>query len=65
MARDDVDVPLIMVKCCEAIEKYGLNFQGIYRVGGTVTKVAKLKELLDKGWWSHTKAAAIERAFKY
>ncbi len=49
MARDDVDVPLIMVKCCEAIEKYGLDYQGIYRVGGTVTKVAKLKERLDKG----------------
>ncbi|PSS30985.1 hypothetical protein PHLCEN_2v2473 [Hermanssonia centrifuga] len=48
MARDDVDVPLIMVKCCEAIEKYGLDYQGIYRVGGTVTKVAKLKERLDK-----------------
>lgn len=49
MTRDDVDIPPIMVKCCEAIEKYGLDFQGIYRVGGTVTKVARLKELLDKG----------------
>ena len=49
MARDDVDVPSMMVKCCEAIEKHGLTFQGIYRVGGTVTKVSRLKELLDKG----------------
>ncbi|KAG7093520.1 hypothetical protein E1B28_007194 [Marasmius oreades] len=48
MARDDVDVPRIMKKCCEAIEKYGLESQGIYRLSGTTSKVAKLKQLLDK-----------------
>ncbi|KAH9931810.1 GTPase activating protein [Fomitopsis serialis] len=48
MARDDVDVPAIMARCCEAIEKYGLQSQGIYRIGGTMTKVAKLKERLDR-----------------
>ncbi|KAJ3887209.1 Rho GTPase activation protein [Lentinula edodes] len=48
MARDDVEIPLIMRKCCEAIEKYGLNAQGIYRLSGTTSKVAKLKQLLDK-----------------
>ncbi|OBZ66849.1 Rho GTPase-activating protein 23 [Grifola frondosa] len=48
MMRDDVDVPPIMVKCCEAIEKYGLQSQGVYRISGTMTKVAKLKERLDK-----------------
>ena len=49
MARDDVDVPPIMVKCCEAIEKYGLTSQGVYRIGGTMSKVVKLKERLDRG----------------
>ncbi|EIN09430.1 GTPase activating protein [Punctularia strigosozonata HHB-11173 SS5] len=48
MTRDNVDVPQIMTKCCEAIEKYGLEFQGIYRIGGTTNKIAKLKEKLDK-----------------
>ncbi|KAI0709675.1 GTPase activating protein [Cerioporus squamosus] len=48
MARDDVDVPPIVVKCCEAIEKYGLDQQGIYRIGGTHSKVMKLKERLDR-----------------
>ncbi|TFK52005.1 RhoGAP-domain-containing protein [Heliocybe sulcata] len=48
MARDGVEVPPIMEKCCEAIEKYGLRSQGIYRISGTVTKVNKLKEKLDK-----------------
>ncbi|KAI0730966.1 GTPase activating protein [Earliella scabrosa] len=48
MTRDDVDVPPIVVKCCEAIEKYGLDQQGIYRIGGTHSKVMKLKERLDR-----------------
>ncbi|KAJ3789826.1 Rho GTPase activation protein [Lentinula aff. detonsa] len=48
MARDDVDIPPIMRRCCEAIEKYGINSQGIYRLSGTTSKVAKLKQLLDK-----------------
>lgn len=49
MSRDDVDVPLIVVKCCEAIEKYGIEAMGIYRISGTHVKVNKLKEKLDKG----------------
>jgi hypothetical protein len=49
MTRDDVDVPPIMRKCCEAIEKYGIDSQGIYRLSGTTSKVQKLKQLLDKG----------------
>ena len=49
MIRDDVDVPPIMLKCCEAIERYGLQSQGIYRISGTMSKITKLKELLDRG----------------
>jgi hypothetical protein len=49
MTRDGVEVPPIMVKCCEAIEKYGITTMGIYRVGGTMSKVTRLKEKLDKG----------------
>ena len=43
-------MPPIVVKCCEAIEKYGIEAMGIYRISGTVVKVNKLKEKLDKGW---------------
>lgn len=49
MTRDGVEIPRIVEKCCQAIEKYGLRSQGIYRISGTVSKVAKLKERLDKG----------------
>jgi hypothetical protein len=49
MERDGVEVPKIVVKCCEAIEKYGMDQQGIYRLSGTLTKYTKLKELMDRG----------------
>jgi hypothetical protein len=48
MVRDGVEVPPIMVKCCEAIEKYGISTVGVYRIGGTMSKVTRLKEKLDK-----------------
>jgi hypothetical protein len=49
MIRDGVEVPPIMVKCCEAIEKHGITTVGVYRIGGTMSKVTRLKEKLDKG----------------
>ena len=49
MARDNVELPVILEKCCVAIEKYGLRSQGIYRISGMARKVASLKERLDKG----------------
>jgi len=55
MARDNVEVPPIVVKCCEAIEKYGIRSQGIYRVSGTTSKVANLRQKLEKGLSSHPK----------
>ncbi|KAF8912465.1 GTPase activating protein [Mucidula mucida] len=48
MTRDDVDVPLILKKCCDAIERHGIDSHGLYRVSGTTSKVATLKQKLDK-----------------
>lgn len=48
MIRDNVEVPPIMQKCCEAIEKHGIRSQGIYRISGTTSKVTNLKQRLDK-----------------
>ncbi|KAF8517885.1 RhoGAP-domain-containing protein [Hysterangium stoloniferum] len=48
MTRDAVEVPRIMQKCCEAIEKYGMRSKGIYRISGTHSKIQKLKEKLDR-----------------
>ena len=49
MIRDNVEVPPLMQKCCEAIEKYGIRSQGIYRISGTTSKVTNLKQRLDRG----------------
>lgn len=49
MTRDNVDIPRVMHKCCEAIEKWGLESKGIYRLSGTHSKIQKLKERLDRG----------------
>ncbi|KAF9219752.1 RhoGAP-domain-containing protein [Gyrodon lividus] len=48
MARDNVEIPQILEKCCAAIEKYGQYSQGIYRISGMARKVNLLKERLDK-----------------
>jgi hypothetical protein len=49
MTRDNAEVPPIVLKCSQAIEKYGINSQGVYRVSGMTSKVLNLKQRLDKG----------------
>lgn len=49
MTRDNAELPPIIEKCCQAIEKHGIRSQGIYRVNGTTRKVIQLKEKLDRG----------------
>ncbi|KAI6010918.1 RhoGAP-domain-containing protein [Pisolithus orientalis] len=48
MARDQVELPPVLEKCCAAIEKYGIRSQGIYRISGMARRVGMLKERLDK-----------------
>ncbi|KAL0955139.1 hypothetical protein HGRIS_004053 [Hohenbuehelia grisea] len=48
MERDAVEVPTIVERCCQAIEKYGIHTQGIYRLSGTTSKVNNLKQRMDK-----------------
>lgn len=49
MVRDNVDVPRVLEKCAEAIELYGLDSMGIYRLSGTTSRVQRLKASLDRG----------------
>ncbi|KAG2186724.1 hypothetical protein INT44_002950 [Umbelopsis vinacea] len=48
MDRDREEVPVILRKCAEAVETYGLNTVGIYRVSGTNTQIQKLKGAFDR-----------------
>ncbi|SGZ20426.1 BQ5605_C021g09275 [Microbotryum silenes-dioicae] len=48
MARDGVEIPRVLVKCCEAIELHGLDSMGLYRLSGTTSRVQRLKLALDR-----------------
>ncbi|ORY95254.1 Rho GTPase activation protein [Syncephalastrum racemosum] len=48
MERDREEVPLILRKCAEAIETYGLNTVGIYRISGVNTQIQKLRAAFDR-----------------
>ncbi|CAG8504023.1 29154_t:CDS:10 [Gigaspora margarita] len=49
MRRDGHEVPLILMKCTEAIERNGgLESQGIYRVSGVQSNIQKLRALFDR-----------------
>jgi len=48
VARHNVELPVILEKCCVAIEKHDLCFQGIYRIDNMLQKEASLKERSDK-----------------
>ncbi|CAG8505076.1 27620_t:CDS:10 [Racocetra persica] len=49
MRRDNHEIPLILIKCAEAIEKNGgLESQGIYRVSGVQSHIQKLRTLFDR-----------------
>lgn len=44
------NVPLIVKRCIDVIENYGLNIEGIYRTSGNKTTVQLLKESIDSNF---------------
>ncbi|WVO22533.1 uncharacterized protein IAS62_003863 [Cryptococcus decagattii] len=48
LLRDGTVVPKIVEKCTQAIEMYGLESVGVYRLSGTTSRVQALKAALDK-----------------
>lgn len=42
------NVPLVVKRCIEVIETYGLDLEGIYRKSGNVTVVQNLRESIDQ-----------------
>ena len=49
LERDGTEVPKVLQKLTEAIEAYGLESMGIYRLSGMTSKVQSLKQALDRG----------------
>ena len=47
--RDGSAVPMVVYQCIQAIDLYGLEVEGIYRLSGTASHVNKLKAMFDNG----------------
>ncbi|KAI9733365.1 MAG: hypothetical protein M1834_003449 [Cirrosporium novae-zelandiae] len=45
--RDGSPVPMIASQCMQAVDLYGLEVEGIYRLSGTASHVNQIKELFD------------------
>ncbi|KAL2269082.1 hypothetical protein VTJ83DRAFT_3928 [Remersonia thermophila] len=45
--RDGLAVPMVVYQCIQAVDLFGLNVEGIYRLSGSLPHVNKLKNLFD------------------
>ena len=45
--RDQSPVPLVIYQCIQAVEMFGLDHEGIYRISGNTTQVQELKALFN------------------
>jgi hypothetical protein len=48
-ARDGSAVPMIVYQCIQAVDLYGLEVEGIYRLSGTASHVTKIRAMFDNG----------------
>lgn len=53
--RDGSPVPLVVYQCIQAVDLYGLEVEGIYRIPGTSTHIQAMKALFDNGTFSAKK----------
>jgi hypothetical protein len=49
--RDGSAVPVVVYQCIQAVDLYGLEVEGIYRLSGTSSHVNKIKAMFDNGGW--------------
>ncbi|KAA8899772.1 Rho GTPase activation protein [Sphaerosporella brunnea] len=47
LARDDCSIPTIVCQCVQAIDLYGLDVEGIYRLSGEKSHVDRIKALFN------------------
>ena len=47
--RDGSAVPAPVYQCLQAVDLFGLEVEGIYRLSGTASHVTKIKEMFDSG----------------
>ena len=49
LKRDGSAIPMVVYQCIQAVDLYGLDMEGIYRLSGSANHVAKLKAQFDHG----------------
>ena len=49
LKRDGSAVPLVVYQCIQAVDLFGLEVEGIYRLSGSSASVNKLKNIFDNG----------------
>lgn len=47
--RDKSAVPMIVYQCIQAVDLFGLEIDGIYRLPGTFSRTAQIKAMFDNG----------------
>jgi Rho GTPase-activating protein RGD1 len=47
--RDQQAVPMVVYMCIQAVDMYGLEVEGIYRIPGTATAMQQMRQKLDQG----------------
>ncbi|KAL8866902.1 MAG: hypothetical protein Q9174_006008 [Haloplaca sp. 1 TL-2023] len=47
LQRDGSAIPLVVYQCLQAVELFGLDVEGIYRLSGSAMHVAKLRAIFD------------------
>lgn len=47
--RDNSAVPMIVSQCIQAVDLFGLDVEGIYRLSGTASHISNLRAVFDNG----------------
>ena len=53
LKRDGSAIPLIVYQCLQAVDLFGLDVEGIYRLSGSTSHVSRLRAIFDNGEWRH------------
>ena len=49
--RDGSAVPMVVYQCIQAVDLFGLEVEGIYRLSGTGSHVSKIRAMFDNGMY--------------
>lgn len=49
LRRDGSAIPLVVYQCLQAVDLFGLEVEGIYRLSGSSVHVTKLRNVFDNG----------------